>query len=214
MFWRGRKRKEGAWRVAVDDTTTTTTQEAQQARQVDDMAVPVIKQASDDDTPDPTTSGDDTEEVAMMEEEEANEEEEDETSSQEWSAAPEAAPPATVAPPPPLERELTPAERLERKRQDAMQNQKVLETQALARNSFCKNQRVQYTHKASGRKYEAVVVDVHFDDGIDRPYFTIRYEMGEESSEIMEKQTTSDRLAYVGFDEAKTYKILASKIKF
>lgn len=110
------------------------------------------------------------------------------------------------------EADLSPEERLERKREEAMRVQKVQETQALARNSFCKNQRVQYLHKASGRQYEAVVVDVHFDDGIDRPYFTIRYQSGS-PPEMIEKQTTIDRLSYVAFDEAKTYDIISTKIK-
>lgn len=110
---------------------------------------------------------------------------------------------------PPAEH-LSPEERLEQKRQVALAAQKVQETQALGRNSFCKDQRVLYLHKASGRYFEAFVVDVHFDDGIDRPYFTVRYEFGDEE---IEKQTTSDRLSYVGFDEAKTYRIIASKIR-
>ena len=114
----------------------------------------------------------------------------------------------------------TPAERLEQKRQDALQYQKTQETKALARNSFCKHQRVLYTHKASGRKYEAVIVAVHLDDGLDRPYYTIRYNaatpVGQEDTNVpaepMEKQTTPDRLAYLAFDEAKAYHIIAARI--
>jgi len=116
---------------------------------------------------------------------------------------------------------ISPEELLARKRREAMRLQKVQETQALGRNSFCKNQRVRYLHKASGRRYEAVIVDVHFDDGIDRPYFTVRYHRqsddnnggGQSLPEMIEKQTTSDRLSYVSFDEAKTYEIISSKIK-
>lgn len=109
---------------------------------------------------------------------------------------------------------LSPKERRARMEQDIMHAQKVLETQALARNSFTKNQRVEYMHKATGKKYEAVVVDVHFDDGLDRPYFTVRYKRSSGNpSEIIEKQTTRDRLTHVAFDEAKTYKILSSKLK-
>ena len=104
----------------------------------------------------------------------------------------------------------SPQERLERKRQDALQEQKVAEIQALARNSFCKNQRVRYLHKASGRHFEAVIVAVHLDDGIDRPYYTVRYSR---EAETIEKQTTSDRLSHVAFDEDKTYEIISSKIK-
>ena len=173
MFWRGRKRKDAAWRV----TTNAVEKEA---------TTGPTQPASDDETPEPTTSGEDTEHAAMMKEEEESEYgEDDQKSAEELHDSPEEAPRA------PMERELTPEERLERKRQDAMQTQKVLETQALARDSFCKNQRVQYTHRASGRKYEAVVVAVHFDDGVDRPYFTIRYEMAGDPPEVMEKQTTS-----------------------
>jgi hypothetical protein len=107
---------------------------------------------------------------------------------------------------------MTPQEKLEEKRQKALERQKSEETKALGNNTFCKQQRVQYFHKASGKTYDAVVVAVHLDDGIDRPYFTIRYFIDESASNPVEKQTTPDRLSYVPFDEAATYDIIASKI--
>lgn len=184
MFWRGRKRKDAALKAAQRAVTE-----------------PKIN------TPLPTSSydEDDTAEAVVNDEEEREEEEEEEpeeeqVEEEQVEEAPEERPAV----------ELSPEDRLERKRQDAMEEQKVNEIQALASNSFCKNQRVQYLHKASGRRFEAVVMAVHFDDGVDRPYFTVRYEMG---SETIEKQTTSDRLSYVAFDEAKTYEIISSKIK-
>ena len=195
MFWMGRKRREAATKAAPveDEAKVTTTAEWS---------------TTPEETPEPATSSNDgdTEEPIVEEDEEedpiAEEEEEDELDESRDDATPPPAPPA----------DLSPEERLERKRQEAMEAQKVQETLALASNSFCKNQRVMYLHKASGRHYEAVIADVHFDDGLDRPYFTVRYASGN-PPETIEKQTTSDRLSYVAFDEAKTYEIISSKIK-
>ena len=185
MFWR-RKQKEAAPQEAAKGK-----QISQQQDEEEELPSP----------PEPATSGsgEDTTDVAMEDVDEGLSETEVEEKVKE--------PPAVV------EDNLSPEERLELKRQEAMQWQKVQETQALARNSFCKNQRVEYLHKTTGRQFEAVVVDVHLDDGIDRPYFTVRYQSGS-PPEMIEKQTTGDRLSHVGFDEAKTYEIISSKIKF
>ena len=156
-----------------------------------------------EDTPEPVTSSNDeddsVEPAAVNEEEEVESEEEmEEKAEGEWQPPPKPAPPVSL---------------LERKRQEAMKEQKRQETIALAQNSFCKNQRVQYLHRATGRRFEAVIVAVHFDDGVDHPYFTVRYETSGNQPETIEKQTTSDRLSYIAFDEAKTYQIISSKIK-
>lgn len=107
---------------------------------------------------------------------------------------------------------VSPEERRRRMGNEILEAQKVLETQALARDSFTKNQRVEYIHKGTGKKYAAVIADVHFDDGLERPYFTIRYHRS--TGDLVEKQTTRDRLRHVAFDEAKTKRILSAKLKF
>lgn len=187
MFWRGRKRKESASKEALKPDT-----------------VP------QNDTPEPATTSNDESDTGL--EPIANEKDEESVKERQKQQAEEttveesspSAPEAAVV-------DLaSPQERLERKRQEALQEQKVLEIQALARDSFCKNQRVRYLHKASGKHFEAVILAVHFDDGVDRPYYTIRYARDDET---IEKQTTSDRLSYVAFDEDKTYEIISSKIK-
>lgn len=181
MFWRGRKRKESA------------SKEAQKPE-----ALPR------GDTPEPaTTSNDESDTAEAIVHEEAEESLEKRQQVGEMTLEEE-------SPSEPVADLASPQDRLERKRQDALQEQKVAEIQALARNSFCENQRVRYLHKASGRHFEAVIVAVHLDDGVDRPYFTVKYSREEET---IEKQTTNDRLSYVAFDEDKTYEIVSSKIK-
>ena len=185
MFWRGRRKHKEA--AAADAA-------------LPEAAKATLRQHGEEDVPEPETSGEETEDAVATGNENEEETKEETIISNEDSNEKNAG----------EDDNLSPTERLERKRQEALQAQKVQEIKALARNSFCKNQRVKYLHKASGRQYEAVVSDVHFDDGIDRPYFTIRYN---NAQEMIEKQTTSDRLSYVGFDEAKTYQIISSKIK-
>ncbi|KAL7555352.1 hypothetical protein ACA910_001388 [Epithemia clementina (nom. ined.)] len=89
--------------------------------------------------------------------------------------------------------------------------QKSSEVQALARDDFCKNQRARYLHKASQTWYnDALVVSVHNDDGVEKPYYTILYHP-RPGEEPVEKQTTRDRLAHVPWDENKTREILSSR---
>lgn len=206
MFWRGRKRKQAA-------------AAQKQAKEQEESLPPLHHHQDEDDiAPEPAvTSSNEEDETELpvdstddCKEEEEQEDEDEESKEQQQEGEMEDTSVETQPQPAPADY-LSPEDLLERKRQDAMAAQKVLETQALARNSFCKNQRVHYWHKASRQRYEAVIVDVHLDDGVDRPYFTVRYRTGD--GDTMEKQTTNDRLSYVGFDEAKTYQIISSKIK-
>mmetsp|Transcript_47739 Transcript_47739/g.144347 ORF Transcript_47739/g.144347 Transcript_47739/m.144347 type:complete len:164 (-) Transcript_47739:228-719(-) len=71
---------------------------------------------------------------------------------------------------------------------------------------LAKKQRVSYHHKASDRRYEAVVVGVHYDDGPDHPYYTIKY--SKENDEEMEKQTTPDRLERLPWNEDASWEIM------
>lgn len=89
-----------------------------------------------------------------------------------------------------------------------IEGQKNREETASSRNQFTKQQRVRYYHKISDQRIdEAVVVGVHYDDGPDKPYYTIKYNRPQDGS-TMEKQTTEDRLEEVEFDEQKTWAIL------
>lgn len=96
--------------------------------------------------------------------------------------------------------------------------QKDEELAAESRGAFAKKQRVKYHHKGTDTVYDAVVVGVHFDDGPDHPYYTIKYsridsELGEdgterETAQEVEKQTTPDRLERVPWDEDATWLLL------
>jgi hypothetical protein len=91
-----------------------------------------------------------------------------------------------------------------------LQSQKDREIKASGE-SFAKNQRVAYFHKASNVWFEdTYIVGVHHDDGVDQPYYTIRYKK-DDSEEPIEKQTTHDRLKYAQWDPEKTWKILSKK---
>jgi hypothetical protein len=86
------------------------------------------------------------------------------------------------------------------------------------RNCFVKNQRVFYFHKASDTWFDdAYIVGVHHDDGVDQPYYTIRYYKNNDSTleaqlqEPIEKQTTHDRLKYAAWDQDKTWAILSKR---
>jgi len=96
-----------------------------------------------------------------------------------------------------------------------LQSQKEREIQAAAQTelgSFVKNQRARYFHKLSEQWYnDAHIVGVHHDDGVDQPYYTIRYRKPEEIESI-EKQTTRDRLEYAEWEEEKTWTILSKKV--
>ena len=65
---------------------------------------------------------------------------------------------------------------------------------------------------------DAVVVGVHFDDGPENPYYTIKYKKqceeilddGSKKTTVreVEKQTNPDRLSRVPWDEDKSWKVL------
>mmetsp|Transcript_4813 Transcript_4813/g.6490 ORF Transcript_4813/g.6490 Transcript_4813/m.6490 type:complete len:165 (-) Transcript_4813:1409-1903(-) len=103
-----------------------------------------------------------------------------------------------------LQREEEKKERERRQKEREEKYQQNLEKEAEEKGMFVKKQFVIYHHKASKKKYYSQVVGVHFDDGPDRPYYTIKYERNEEISEeggnvrmcieVVEKQTTPDRL--------------------
>jgi hypothetical protein len=64
---------------------------------------------------------------------------------------------------------------VERQRKRRLDAQRKLEAEAESRGAFAKKQRVKYYHKATGEWYDdAHIVGVHFDDGIDKPYY-VRY---------------------------------------
>jgi hypothetical protein len=100
----------------------------------------------------------------------------------------------------------------------ALQSQKEKEKQAESMGSFVKKQRVKYLHKATEQWFDAHIIGVHFDDGPDKPYYTIKYKKddgavgdnGDEiiSETIMEKQTTPDRLERVPFCEDESWKLI------
>jgi hypothetical protein len=70
--------------------------------------------------------------------------------------------------------------------------------------SFAKNQRVTYFHKASDTWIENThIVGVQHDDGVDQPYYTIRYKQSD-AEEPIEKQTTNDRLKIPSWDQEWT----------
>jgi hypothetical protein len=70
--------------------------------------------------------------------------------------------------------------------------------------SFAKNQRAACFHKASDTWIENThIVGVHHDDGVDQPYYTIRYQQSD-SEEPTEKQTIHDRLKIPSWDQEWT----------
>jgi hypothetical protein len=100
-----------------------------------------------------------------------------------------------------------------------IEQQRKREEVANASNAFVANQQVLYLFKATETWYDATIAGVHFDDGPDRPYYTIRFWRNEieydedhcvESAvrRIVEKQTTPDRLRRVDFDPEQTWRIL------
>lgn len=103
--------------------------------------------------------------------------------------------------------------------EERVQTQYKAEEAARERNQFAKKQRVLYT--AADQKYDAVIVDVHFDDHPEHPYYTIKYKRlenntncevtsGKEAKNIIEveKQTNPERLTSVRWDKDKTRKLL------
>jgi len=103
--------------------------------------------------------------------------------------------------------------------QSLVEGQYQREQTALAQDSFCKLQRVQYYHKhtdswiGGSEDDDVVIVGVHHDDGHDKPYYTIQYHVTEDTGErrLVEKQTTGDRLRTVPWNAQKTWNILSTK---
>lgn len=104
-----------------------------------------------------------------------------------------------------LQQEEEAKERTRRQGEREERSQREREIEAERKGMFVKKQKVLYYHKSNDKKYYAIVVGVHFDDGPDRPYYTIKYkrpdtivdENGVErvtGTIEIEKQTTSDRL--------------------
>lgn len=93
-----------------------------------------------------------------------------------------------------------------------------LEKTAEKNGVLAKKQRVRYYHKIADTYFPAFVVGVHFDDGPDRPYYTIKYKKPESETDSdgkehttfhsIEKQTDSNRLTTVPWDEEKTWDII------
>lgn len=94
-----------------------------------------------------------------------------------------------------------------------IQGQREREAKASSIRQYAKQQRVRYFHKLSDQWIEDVVIEgVHYDDGPDKPYYTIKY-IRPDDGIVLEKQTTDDRLEAADFDEHKTWAILESKVK-
>uniref|UniRef100_A0A7S2JSX7 Uncharacterized protein n=1 Tax=Leptocylindrus danicus TaxID=163516 RepID=A0A7S2JSX7_9STRA len=102
-----------------------------------------------------------------------------------------------------LEEEAKERSRRQREREERSQIEREIEAEK--KGMFVKKQKVLYYHKSNDKKYYAVIVGVHFDDGPDRPYYTIKYQrpdtiVDENGVEHVtgnleiEKQTTPDRL--------------------
>jgi len=98
--------------------------------------------------------------------------------------------------------------------------QREAEKEAEKRGHFAEKQRVLYYHKATGQYFDSVIVGVHYDDGPDTPYYTIKYtkpniQISDDGAEVdtpieMEKQTNPDRLQRLEWDQKKTEHILKS----
>jgi len=89
-----------------------------------------------------------------------------------------------------------------------LEGQREREMKARAEGKFTKNQRARY-QKSPDMIHDAHIVGVHYDDGVENPYYTIQYER--ENGDRVEKQTTPDRLEHVDFDEEKAWAILSKK---
>ena len=107
--------------------------------------------------------------------------------------------------------------RLKRNRLDA-QLKAEKDAEARGPKFFAEKQRVRYLNKATNSICDAVVVGVHYDDGPDNPYYTIKYKKqceeilddGSKKTTVreVEKQTNPDRLSRVPWDEDKSWKVL------
>jgi prolyl oligopeptidase PreP (S9A serine peptidase family) len=108
-------------------------------------------------------------------------------------------------------------ERTKRRRLD-VQLKAEKDAKARGPNFYAKKQRVRYHNKATNSVCDAYIVGVHYDDGPNHPYYTIKYkrqceEILEDGSKRtmvreVEKQTNPDRLSRVPWDENAAWKVL------
>lgn len=108
-------------------------------------------------------------------------------------------------------------ERTKRRRLDA-QFKAEKDAEARGPNFYAKKQRVRYHNKATNSVCDAYIVGVHYDDGPNHPYYTIKYKR--QCEEILkdgskrtvvrevEKQTNPDRLSRLPWDENAAWKVL------
>lgn len=95
------------------------------------------------------------------------------------------------------------------RRQRLIEGQKEREDDAKETRVFTKNQRCFYFHKPSETWLDSAhVVGVHSEDDPSNPYYTIRY-IPPGIEELVEKQTTRDRIAYIEWSPDLTWKILS-----
>ena len=123
-----------------------------------------------------------------------------------------------------------------KRRNEILRSQRSKELEAREKGVFTENQRVRYYHRANGWWLDNVrIVCVHFDEDPTKPYYvsfglsqlechastvqntqsslfvqTIQYSKGtsEEEVEMVEKQTTGDRLDSTEWDGGKSWKML------
>lgn len=87
-----------------------------------------------------------------------------------------------------------------------LKDQRERERKASEAGHFMKHQRIRYHHKASDEWLDGHVVAVHYDDGPDKPYYTISYVFRDCDGSV-EKQTTEDRIKPLDFDDEVTWAI-------
>jgi hypothetical protein len=108
-------------------------------------------------------------------------------------------------------------ERTKRRRLDA-QLKAEKDAEARGPNFYAKKQRVRYHNKATNSICDAYIVGVHYDDGPNHPYYTIKCKRqceevlqdGSKRTVVreVEKQTNPDRLSRVSWDENAAWKVL------
>jgi len=111
----------------------------------------------------------------------------------------------------------------EYKRMTRLRAQYDSERAAESQGVLAKGQRVHYVVKTDTeiKNFEAVVIDVHLDDGPDNPYYTIKYkktviienEDGTEGQDLIEveKQTQPDRLRRMEWNDDKSWDAIKKK---
>ena len=98
-----------------------------------------------------------------------------------------------------------------KRRNELIAGQKQREERAKEQRVFTKKQRCFYFHKPTEMWLDtAQVVGVHCEDDPQNPYYTIQYSPLD-SDEVIEKQTTRNRLAYIEWDEELTWRILSKR---